>query len=451
MQKEENKLVTLPIGRLLFQMTVPAVLGQLVHLLYNIVDRIYVGRIPEIGSLALAGLGVTFPIVLLISAFASLIGMGGAPRAAIAMGKGDQNTAEKLLGNSVTLLFIFSIILSLLFTLTKEPILLTFGASSDTLPYAIDYISIYLLGTIFAQATLGLNLFITNQGFAKTSMATVCIGCGLNIVLDPIFIFVFDMGVKGAALATIISQAVSAAWVLWFLCGKKSILRIQLKNLKLSRSIVGLILSLGVSAFIVPATECLIQLVFNRGMQVYGSDQYVALMSILFSLMQIVFMPLVGFSQGVQPIISYNYGAKRTDRVKKTLKLSFLIGIFFSAVTVGIIMLFPDVFIGLFTPDKALIELGKMPLRIYLCGMAVMGAQAICQLTFLALGQAKHSMFLAALRKIILLLPLALLLPSIGGFSVWGLFLAEPISDIIATTVTVLMFRKKIGLLLKRE
>lgn len=301
------------------------------------------------------------------------------------------------------------------------------------------------------QATLGLNLFITNQGFAKTSMATVCIGCGLNIVLDPIFIFVFDMGVKGAALATIISQAVSAAWVLWFLCGKKSILRIQLKNLKLSRSIVGLILSLGVSAFIVPATECLIQLVFNRGMQVYGSDQYVALMSILFSLMQIVFMPLVGFSQGVQPIISYNYGAKRTDRVKKTLKLSFLIGIFFSAVTVGIIMLFPDVFIGLFTPDKALIELGKMPLRIYLCGMAVMGAQAICQLTFLALGQAKHSMFLAALRKIILLLPLALLLPSIGGFSVWGLFLAEPISDIIATTVTVLMFRKKIGLLLKRE
>ncbi len=451
MQKEENKLVTLPIGRLLFQMTVPAVLGQLVHLLYNIVDRIYVGRIPEIGSLALAGLGVTFPIVLLISAFASLIGMGGAPRAAIAMGKGDQNTAEKLLGNSVTLLFIFSIILSLLFTLTKEPILLTFGASSDTLPYAIDYISIYLLGTIFVQATLGLNLFITNQGFAKTSMATVCIGCGLNIVLDPIFIFVFDMGVKGAALATIISQAVSAAWVLWFLCGKKSILRIQLKNLKLSRSIVGLILSLGVSAFIMQATECLIQLVFNRGMQVYGSDQYVALMSILFSLMQIVFMPLVGFSQGVQPIISYNYGAKRTDRVKKTLKLSFLIGIFFSAVTVGIIMLFPDVFIGLFTPDKALIELGKMPLRIYLCGMAVMGAQAICQQTFLALGQAKHSMFLAALRKIILLLPLALLLPSIGGFSVWGLFLAEPISDIIATTVTVLMFRKKIGLLLKRE
>jgi len=451
MQKEENKLVTLPIGRLLFQMTVPAVLGQLVHLLYNIVDHIYVGRIPEIGSLALAGLGVTFPIVLLISAFASLIGMGGAPRAAIAMGKGDQNTAEKLLGNSVTLLFIFSIILSLLFTLTKEPILLTFGASSDTLPYAIDYISIYLLGTIFVQATLGLNLFITNQGFAKTSMATVCIGCGLNIVLDPIFIFVFDMGVKGAALATIISQAVSAAWVLWFLCGKKSILRIQLKNLKLSRSIVGLILSLGVSAFIMQATECLIQLVFNRGMQVYGSDQYVALMSILFSLMQIVFMPLVGFSQGVQPIISYNYGAKRTDRVKKTLKLSFLIGIFFSAVTVGIIMLFPDVFIGLFTPDKALIELGKMPLRIYLCGMAVMGAQAICQQTFLALGQAKHSMFLAALRKIILLLPLALLLPSIGGFSVWGLFLAEPISDIIATTVTVLMFRKKIGLLLKRE
>lgn len=317
MQKEENKLVTLPIGRLLFQMTVPAVLGQLVNLLYNIVDRIYVGRIPEIGSLALAGLGVTFPIVLLISAFALLIGMGGAPRAAIAMGKGDQNTAEKLLGNSVTLLFIFSIILSLLFTLTKEPILLTFGASSDTLPYAIDYISIYLLGTIFVQATLGLNLFITNQGFAKTSMATVCIGCGLNIVLDPIFIFVFDMGVKGAALATIISQAVSAAWVLWFLCGKKSILRIQLKNLKLSRSIVGLILSLGVSAFIMQATECLIQLVFNRGMQVYGSDQYVALMSILFSLMQIVFMPLVGFSQGVQPIISYNYGAKRTDRVKK--------------------------------------------------------------------------------------------------------------------------------------
>lgn len=319
-----------PVIKLLFRLSVPTLMAQLVNLLYNVVDRIYVGRIPGIGPLALAGLGVTFPIILLVSAVAMLFGMGGAPRASIAMGQGDNKKAEKILGNVTTMLIIFSIILAAVFLPTKDWILLHFGASENTLPYASEYLGIYLCGTIFVQLTLGLNYFITNQGFTKTSMATTCIGAVLNIVLDPLFIFVFDMGVSGAALATIISQAVSCIWVIYFLTGKKTILKIRLKNLIPDKNIILTIVSLGISPFVMQATECLIQLTFNNGMLKYGNDNYVALMSILFSLMQLVWMPMQGFQQGAQPITSYNYGAKKLDRVKKTFKALFITCLGFS-------------------------------------------------------------------------------------------------------------------------
>lgn len=438
--EEKNALGTAPVTGLIFKLAIPTVLAQIVNLLYNIVDRIYVGRIPDIGSLSLAGLGVTFPIILLVSAFAMLAGMGGASRAAVCMGAKDNEKAEQILGNSVMLLVIFSVVLSAVFMATKDWILLTFGASEATLPYASEYITIYLMGTVFVQIALGLNMFITNQGFTKISMMTVCIGAVLNIVLDPIFIYVFGMDVKGAALATIISQAVSCIWVLKFLTGKKTILKIKLKNLRLRKGIVISIISLGISPFIMQATECLIQLTFNNGMLKYGNDLYVALMSILFSMMQLVWMPLQGFSQGALPVIGYNYGAKNITRVKKAFKVQFVVNLTFSIVVIGFVELFPNVFLGLFTNDKELISLGTNATRLFLAGMAVMGAQSACQQTFLALGEAKISMFLACLRKIILLFPLALILPHIASLGVWGLFLAEPVSDFIAATCTTTMF-----------
>lgn len=438
--QNNNSLETAPVTKLIFKLAIPTVLAQLVNLLYNIVDRIYVGRIPEIGSLSLAGLGVTFPIILLISAFAMLAGMGGASRAAVSMGAKNNDTAEKILGNSTMLLLIFSVVLSVVFLLTKDRILMRFGASPDTIGYASEYITIYLFGTIFVQLALGLNMFITNQGFTKTSMLTVCIGAVLNIVLDPIFIYVFGMGVKGAALATVISQAVSCLWVLKFLTGKKTILKIKLKNLLPVKEIVFSILSLGVSPFIMQVTECLIQLTFNNGMLKYGNDLYVALMSILFSLTQLIWMPLQGFSQGAQPVIGYNYGAGKLQRVKKAFKVQFIVNLSFSIAAIGMVELFPKFFLGLFTNDAELINIGINTMRLFLVGMAVMGAQSACQQTFLALGEAKISVFLACLRKVILLFPLALILPKVGGMGIWGLLLAEPVSDVIAATCTTTMF-----------
>jgi putative MATE family efflux protein len=438
--QNNNSLETAPVTKLIFKLAIPTVLAQLVNLLYNIVDRIYVGRIPEIGSLSLAGLGVTFPIILLISAFAMLAGMGGASRAAVSMGAKNNDTAEKILGNSTMLLLIFSVVLSVVFLLTKDWILMRFGASADTIGYASEYITIYLFGTIFVQLALGLNMFITNQGFTKTSMLTVCIGAVLNIVLDPIFIYVFGMGVKGAALATVISQAVSCLWVLKFLTGKKTILKIKLKNLLPAKEIVFSILSLGVSPFIMQVTECLIQLTFNNGMLKYGNDLYVALMSILFSLTQLIWMPMNGFSQGAQPVIGYNYGAGKLQRVKKAFKVQFIVNLSFSIAAIGMVELFPKFFLGLFTNDAELINIGINTTRLFLVGLAVMGAQSACQQTFLALGEAKISVFLACLRKVILLFPLALILPKVGGMGIWGLLLAEPVSDVIAATCTTTMF-----------
>ncbi len=444
---EKNHLETTPIVPLIIKMAIPTVLAQIVQLLYNVVDRIFVGRIEDVGPLALAGLGVSLPIISLIIAFASLIGVGGATRAAIAMGAKDTKTAEKLLGNAITLIIATSLVLTTVFLIFQDELLFAFGASENTIQYATGYLSIYLLGTIFVQTTLGLNMFITNQGFAKTSMMTVLIGCILNIILDPIFIFYFDMGVRGAALATIISQAVSAVWVLRFLLSKKSILRIRKCNLKPTSFVVKGILSLGISSFIMQSTESLIQLVFNKGMQTYGGDEHVALMSIFFSLMQIVFLPVLGFGQGAQPIISFNYGAGNVSRAKETFRCLLLINSLFTVTIVAVILLFPQSFIGLFSSNSELIALGTPALRLYIFGMSFMGIQMACQQAFVATGRAKISVFLAMLRKIILLTPLALILPHINDIGFWGVLAAEPISDILSAStalVLFLMFRKTI-------
>ncbi len=437
---DKNHLETTPIVPLILKMAIPTVLAQIVQLLYNVVDRIFVGRIPDVSALALAGLGVSFPIISIIIAFASLIGVGGATRAAIAMGAKDNNTAEKLLGNAITLTIGISIILTVFFMIFREPILFAFGASNNTIEFASGYLSIYLFGTIFVQITLGLNMFITNQGFAKTSMMTVLIGCILNIILDPIFIFYFDMGVKGAALATIISQAVSATWVICFFLGKKSILRIRKENLVLSPIILKGIFSLGIATFIMQSTESLIQLVFNKSMQIYGGDNHVALMAIFFSLMQIVFLPIMGLGQGAQPIISYNFGAKNEARAKETFKWLFIINCIFASAMVGLIIAIPESFIGLFTDDENLIALGVTALRLYIFGMAFMGIQMACQQAFVATGRAKISVFLAMLRKIILLTPLAIIIPRVTDLGFWGVLAAEPISDILSATTSLILF-----------
>lgn len=441
----DQRMGTAPLLPLIFSLALPTALAQLVNLLYNIVDRIYVGHIPGTGSLALAGLGITYPIIVLITAFSNLIGMGGAPRASVAMGRGDYKTAERILGNCITLLVAISLVLSVVFRVFGRGILLAFGASESTLPYAMSYLNIYLAGTIFVQFTMGMNPFITSQGFARTSMATTCIGALCNIVLDPIFIFGLNMGVQGAALATILSQAVSAVWVLCFFAGKRSVLRMRRENFAPDKAILGLILSLGVAPFIMSATECLVQLVFNTGAARYGGDAAVAVMSILFSVAQISFLPSQGFCQGVQPIVGYNYGARKLERVRKTFLVMLGVSLGVAVGVMAAVELFPQAFLGMFSNDPDIVQLGISPLRIYMIGSAFMGAQCACQQTFLGLGEAKISMFVALLRKVILLLPLALVLPhvfsALGWSQLLGLYVAEPVSDLIsATTCTALFF-----------
>ncbi len=439
---EKERLGREPIGKLMLQLALPTVIAQMVNLLYNIVDRIFVGRIPGEGTTALAGVGIAFPIMILITAFANLIGSGGSPRASIMMGKKNYEKAEEYLGNSVTLVVVFSVILMVFFHFTMEPILRAFGASDNTLPYAVEYLRIYLLGTIFVQGVLGLNPFITAQGFAKTSMATVLIGAALNIILDPIFIFVFDMGVRGAALATIISQAVSFVWVLRFLLGKKSQLKIRKSTLLPKKDVLISIFTLGVSPFIMTSTECLVQLTFNSGMAKYGNDLYISAMTLMFSIMQFVTLPMNGIGQGAQPILSYNYGAGNLPRVKEAVKKLYLLNLAVSVTGILIIELFPAFFIGLFTTDAELIAIGTRGLRIFIVGQAIFGAQCACQCSFMAFGEAGYAMFFALFRKIILLIPLALILPMIVGLGTMGLYLAEALADFIsAATISVVFFR----------
>ncbi|MDY4722146.1 MATE family efflux transporter [Clostridium paraputrificum] len=437
--KKTNDLGKGNIGKLLISLAAPAIVAQLVNVLYNIVDRIFIGRMDN-GELAMAGVGVAFPILMLISAFSALIGMGGAPLCAIKMGEKNNDEAEKIMSNSFSMLLIIAVILTTGFLIFKEPILWAFGASEATIGYALDYLSIYVLGTIFVQIALGMNSYINTQGFAKIGMMTVVIGAVINIVLDPIFIFVFDLGVKGAALATVAGQMVSALWVLKFLFGKQSILKIRKKYMVPDLKVVGATMALGVSPFIMQSTESLVLISLNTRLSMFGGDLAVGAMTIMSSIMQIVVMPLQGLAQGAQPIISYNYGAKQMDRVKKTFKLTLISCLSFTVIMCSLLMLFPNLFVSIFNNEPELVAITTWAIRIYFLGIFVFGAQIACQQTFLALGQAKISLFLALLRKVVLLVPLIYMLPNLFQDKLMGVLVAEPIADIIATLTTVTCF-----------
>lgn len=439
MGKQATDLGKGSVGKLLFQLALPAIIAQLVNVLYNIVDRIFIGRMPN-GELAMAGVGVAFPIIMIVSAFSALVGMGGAPLAAIKMGEKDNDGAEKIMTNSFSALVIIAIILTVSLLIFKENILWAFGASKDTIGYANDYIGIYLIGTIFVQIGLGLNPFINTQGFAKTGMITVLIGAIINIVLDPILIFGFNMGVKGAALATISAQFVSAVWVLLFLVGKKSVLKIRKQYIIPSLKVIGPILLLGISPFIMQATESLVIISMNNNLAKYGGDLAIGAMTIMSSVMQIILLPMMGLTQGAQPIISFNYGADKLDRVRKTFKLLLVSCLVYTTLMWGAIMMFPQVFVSIFNSNPQLVEITVWSMRIYFAGILLFGAQIACQQTFLALGQAKISMILALLRKIILLIPLIFILPVFFENKLQGVLTAEPVADIIAAIVTIICF-----------
>ncbi len=435
----ENPLGTEKIGKLMLNLALPSVAAQFINLLYNVVDRIYIGHIPEVGSLALTGLGVCAPILMIVSAFSAFAGMGGAPLAAIALGAGEKKEAEKILGNSVTMLLALSAVLTAVFQIFKTPILYAFGASDALIPYALDYITIYLWGTISVQLSLGLNTFISAQGQARTAMLSVLIGAVANIVLDPIFIFVLGMGVKGAALATIISQTISAVWVVGFLAGKKTRLRIKPAYIRPNMRVIKKISALGISPFIMQSTESLVSITLNSGMQRYGGDLYVGSITVLQSVMQMIMLPVQGFSQGVQPIISYNYGANRMDRVREVFKKALCI--FMTVVPLGAIltMTMPTMFASVFTDDPELIALVGKAMPVFMFGMLVFGMQMACQMMFMGMGKAKQSLFLALMRKIILLVPLAIIIPYFTKTAM-SIYYAEPIADILAVTTAVTLF-----------
>lgn len=437
------------VSRLLFMLAVPAILSQIVNLFYNIVDRMYIGHIENVGSLALTGVGVCLPLIMIVSAFACLVGMGGAPRASIYMGKQDNETAEKIMGNCFISLIVISLFLTLVLLFFQDPLLRLFQASDQTILYASQYLSIYALGTLFVQMTLGMNSFISCQGFSKISMLTVLIGAILNIVLDPIFIFVLSMGVKGAALATILSQAISAVWVLRFLSGHKTILKLRKNNFKIMPSLLFPSLALGIAPFVMQSTESLLSLCFNMQLAKFGGDVAIGTMTILTSVMQFAMMPIQGLTQGGQPIISYNFGAKNANRVKQGFKLQTLCCFGYATLIWLLVELFPSTFIHIFTNDPQFIEMGIWAIRVYMGCVLLMGIQISCQQTFIAFGNAKISIFLACFRKIIVLIPLIFILPLFIKNQTFAVFLAEPIADFIAVSTTMtlfyLNFKKTIG------
>lgn len=437
-QMQDEKLGTAPLGRLILNMALPAVVAQLINVIYNMVDRIYIGHIPGVGAQALTGLGLSLPVILLIQAFSALAGMGGAPQASIQLGRGDREAAEKILGNSVTMLIVFAVVLTAGFYFVKTPLLYLFGASDATIVYAEDYLNIYLIGTVFVMAYQGLNMFISCQGHARTAMISVLIGALLNIVLDPVFIFALDMGIKGAALATVLSQGVSAVWVVHFLVSKRTGLRIRKKNLRPEGKVIGSIAALGISPFVMQSTESLINIVLNSGLQHYGGDLYVGTLTILQSVMQLIVIPVQGFSQGAQPIISYNYGAGKLDRVKKTFQIALSVIWGFGFVFTGVVMLFPRMFAGLFTSDAQLLDLAAAKMPLFLAGLLIFGIQMTCQSTFMGLGKAKISLFIALWRKVILLIPLALILPHFIGVD--GIYWAEPVADVVSALTAGTLF-----------
>ncbi|PTY39948.1 MATE family efflux transporter [Brachyspira hampsonii] len=448
---KSNDLANKPVGKLLFQLALPAIAAQIINVLYNVVDRMYIGHIPNIGAMALTGVGVTMPVIMAVSAFAYLISMGGSPRASIMMGRQDYNKAEEIVGNCAMTLIIISVTLTIILLLFSRPLLMIFGASENTIIYALRYLRIYSIGTIFVQLALGLNAFITAQGKAKTSMFTVLIGALTNIILDPIFIFVFNMDVRGAALATIISQAISCIWILSFMTSNRSILKLKLKNLKISSNIILPCLALGFSPFIMQFTESILFVSFNTSLLKYGGDLAVGAMTILSSIMQFSFLPIMGLTQGAQPIISYNYGANNLNRVKSAFKILLISCISFSFLMWFISEFFPYVFVRIFTSNEELINYAVWALKIYMAASLIFGAQTACQQTFVALGNAKISAFLAILRKVILLIPLIFILPIFFENKVMAVLLAEPIADFLAVCTTVTLFTISFKKLLKNS
>lgn len=440
MTDDKTFLGTQPVGRLLVKLAVPTVIAQLVNMLYNIVDRIYIGHMPEVGATALTGVGVCMPIILIISAFSCFTASGGAPRASISMGRGDIKTAEKLLGGCFSMQIIISLILTVVFSVFGRDILSAFGASENTLGYAADYMGIYALGTVFVELTLGLNAFITAEGNAKTAMLTVIIGAAANIVLDPVFIFGLDMGVKGAALATVISQAISCVWVISFLSGKKSVLRLKKENLFPGAKLILPCVALGASTFVMQASESVIAVCFNSSLLNYGGDIAVGAMTILTSVMQFAMLPMQGVAQGAQPILSFNFGAGNAGRVKKAFRLLLIVCLSYSFLLWGFIMLFPSAFASIFANDSSLVSYTADALRIYCAVLCLFGIQIACQMTFVSIGSAVCSIVVAVMRKFVLLIPLIYIMPHILSNKVNAVYAAEPVADVLAITFTVILF-----------
>ena len=441
MNDNKSFLGTEPIGKLLMKLALPTVAAQLINMLYNIVDRIYIGHIPGDGALALTGVGVCMPIIMIVSAFAALVGNGGAPRATIYMGKKDNDTAERILGNCFTAQIIISAVLTMVLLIWNRDLLLAFGASENTIDYAVAYMNIYAFGTVFVQITLGMNLFITAQGFAKTGMLSVLLGAVTNIILDPVFIFGFHMGVRGAALATILSQALSCIWVLCFLFGKKTILKLKKRYMTVKKEILFPCLALGSSVFIMQSSESVISVCFNSSLLKYGGDLAVGAMTILTSVMQFAMLPLQGLGQGAQPIISYNYGAGNKERVKGAFWLLLKCSMFYSVLFWAVVMLFPQMFVGMFTSDAVLAAFTRDALKIYMAVVGLFGIQMACQITFSALGNAKASILVAVMRKFVLLIPLIYIMPAIfTADKARAVYMAEPVADTLAITFTGFLF-----------
>lgn len=444
MNDEKDFLGREPIGKLLRSLAIPTITAQLINMLYNIVDRIYIGHIPESGALALTGVGVCMPLIMIVSAFAALVGSGGAPRASIHMGKQDYDQAEKILGNCFTLQVVISAILTAVLFLFNRKFLLAFGASENTIEYAVSYMNIYSLGTIFVELTLGMNMFITAQGFAKTGMLSVLIGAVCNIVLDPVFIFGMHMGVRGAALATVLSQACSTIWVLAFLTGKKTRLKIRLRNMGLTPSVILPCVALGAATFVMQSSESIISICFNSSLLKYGGDIAVGAMTILTSAMQFAMLPLQGLGQGAQPIISYNYGARNAERVKGAFQLLLKVSLIYSTLIWLLVQVVPQAFAGMFTSDAELLAFTSRALRIYMACVFMFGIQIACQMAFTAIGFAKESIIVAVTRKFILLLPLIYILPHVlTGNQTFAVYTAEPVADFLAVTFTALLFRRQ--------
>ena len=450
MQKNSDFLGTAPLGRLMFQLALPTIAAQLINMLYNIVDRIYIGHMPEVGDLALTGVGVCMPLIMVVSAFAALISAGGAPRASIFLGQGDHESAERTMGSCFSLQVIVSVILTVVLLLGNRFFLMAFGGSENTIGFATDYMGIYALGTIFVQLTLGMNAYITAQGFSKISMMTVLIGAICNIILDPIFIFGLGLGVRGAALATILSQGISCAWVLKFLTGKKTVLRLQRSRLTIQWELVLPCIALGLSPFIMQVTESLIAVCFNSSLLRYGGDVAVGAMTILTSVMQFAMMPIQGLAQGAQHITSYNYGARNVERVKKSFRLLLATSLTYSMTIWALIMLFPHVFAGIFTPDPVLLDFTAGVLRIYCLGLGIFGIQLACQMTFVAIGNAMSSILAACMRKLVLLVPLIFIMPLLMENKTMAVYTAEPVADVLAVAFTSTLFAVQFKKALKK-